>query len=70
MLSALSFIERNDNVVLLGPSGVGKTDIAIGLGLKAAQVKKNSFYYACRSDVAIINSVKDRTNLNNIWLAQ
>lgn len=36
-LSALAFLERANNVVLLGPSGVGKTHLAIALGYKATQ---------------------------------
>jgi len=31
------FIDRRDNIIALGPSGVGKTHIAIGLGLAACQ---------------------------------
>jgi len=37
-LSGLAFIERRENVVLLGPSGVGKTHIASALALKATQL--------------------------------
>jgi len=34
-LRSLSFIARNENIILLGLSGVGKTHIAIGLGYLA-----------------------------------
>jgi DNA replication protein DnaC len=33
-LTALGFVARPENVVLLGPSGVGKTDLAIALAVK------------------------------------
>lgn len=36
-LSGLAFVERAENLVLLGPSGVGKTHLAISLGYLATQ---------------------------------
>lgn len=36
-LATLGFVERSENVLLLGPSGTGKTHLAIALGLLAVQ---------------------------------
>ncbi|QCQ22766.1 IS21-like element helper ATPase IstB [Desulfoglaeba alkanexedens] len=36
-LSGLSFVDRAENVILLGPPGVGKTHLSISLGVKAVE---------------------------------
>jgi len=36
-LTGMSFVERAHNVILLGPPGVGKTHLAIALGVKAVE---------------------------------
>jgi DNA replication protein DnaC len=36
-LGTLDFVEAKDNVVFLGPSGTGKTQLATGLGIRASQ---------------------------------
>ena len=36
-LSGMSFVERAHNVVILGPPGVGKTHLAVSLGVKAVE---------------------------------
>jgi DNA replication protein DnaC len=36
-LATLRFVENQENVLLLGPPGVGKTHLAIGLALKACE---------------------------------
>lgn len=36
-LATSTYVSKAENVVLLGPPGIGKTHLAIGLGIKAAQ---------------------------------
>jgi DNA replication protein DnaC len=36
-LARCEFIDRRENVIALGPSGTGKTHVALGLGLAACQ---------------------------------
>jgi DNA replication protein DnaC len=36
-LACAEFVERRENIIALGPSGVGKTHLAIGIGLAACQ---------------------------------
>ncbi len=43
-LSELGFLERKENVIFLGPPGVGKTHLAIGLAIAAAQSGRRVYY--------------------------
>lgn len=43
-LRTLGFLERHENVILLGPPGVGKTHLAIGLAIAAAQSGRRVYY--------------------------
>jgi len=38
-LSSLAFLERKENIILLGPSGVGKSHLAIALGYLAVKTR-------------------------------
>jgi DNA replication protein DnaC len=43
-LHTLGFVERKENVILLGPPGVGKTHLAISLAVAAAQHGRRVYY--------------------------
>lgn len=49
-LHELGFLERKENVVLLGPPGVGKTHLAISLAITAAE-RGRRVYYGTLSDL-------------------
>lgn len=46
-LATMRFLENGENVVFLGPPGVGKTHLASALGLVAAQHRFSTYYVNC-----------------------
>lgn len=46
-LGTLRFLDDGTNVLLLGPPGVGKTALAIGLGLRAVEAGHRITFLAC-----------------------
>jgi DNA replication protein DnaC len=47
-LQTLAFVERCEGVAILGPSGLGKTHLAIGLGMKALQAGVRVYFLSAQ----------------------
>ena len=46
-LASLGFLEKNENIVFLGPSGVGKTHLATAIGVAAAKKRVSTYFIKC-----------------------
>lgn len=46
-LTSLGFIEKNENIVFLGPSGVGKTHLATSVGRSAVKKRVSTYFIKC-----------------------
>lgn len=59
--SSLRFLEANENIVFLGPSGVGKTHLATSIGIAAAKKRTSTYFIKCHD---LIQNLK-RAKLEN-----
>ncbi|MER2169386.1 MAG: IS21-like element helper ATPase IstB [Psychrobacillus psychrodurans] len=57
----LRFLEANENIVFLGPSGVGKTHLATSIGIVAAKKRTSTYFIKCHD---LIQNLK-RARLEN-----
>ena len=62
-LANLSFLERKENIILMGPPGVGKTHLAIALGIKACMAKYRVAFYTANELMDILYSSLIENNI-------
>lgn len=54
-LATMRFVENKENVVFLGTPGVGKTHLAVALGMIAAQNRYSTYYINCYNLISQLN---------------
>ena len=66
-LAALSFVARKENVVFLGPSGVGKTHLAIALGHRAASAGIKTKFTTAADLILKIEAAQRHGRMNEVF---
>ena len=59
-LATLAFLEKSENVLFLGPPGVGKTHLAIALGYRTIESGKTVFFTNLGKMAADLKKVRDK----------
>lgn len=62
-IETLDFIEKNENIILIGTSGAGKTHYAIALGIAACMAGKSVFFASVPN---LITELKEAMSKNQI----
>ena len=65
-LAGLGFVERRENVVLIGPSGVGKTHLAIALGYRATQAGIKTRFMTAADLLLVLTTAYLQNNLKSV----
>jgi len=63
-LATLRFIEKAENILFLGSSGVGKTHLAVSLGIKAAQSRYSTYFISCNDLMMKLNRAQMENRLD------
>ncbi len=62
-LSGLAFCERAENVILLGPPGVGKTHLAVGLSVKAVEAGHRVLFLTLENLIGRLSRARSENRL-------
>ena len=57
-LASLTFVEREENVVFLGPSGMGKTHLSIALGYLAPRSATKTRFFSAAVLVLMLEAAR------------
>jgi len=63
-LNSLRFIEKQENIVFYGNSGVGKTHLATAIGVTAAQSRKSTYFIKCSALMDSLRKAQIEGRLN------
>lgn len=63
-LAKLEWVQTGENVVFIGPSGVGKTHLAVGLGVRYVQNGGTVRFYSAASLLALLEKAVREGNLS------
>lgn len=66
-LSTLAFVARRENVIFLGPPGVGKTHLAVGLSMQVLRSGMTVYYTSLPQVVADLKKAALQNNLEKRW---
>ncbi len=66
-LSTLAFAARNENVIFLGPPGVGKTHLAVGLAVQALRAGMTVYYASLPQLIADLKKAVLQDRLERRW---
>ncbi len=61
--ASLRFIEKKENILLVGTSGVGKTHLATAIGMESAQSRYSTYFVSFQS---LMNQLKRALNENRL----
>ena len=64
-LATMRFVENRENVVFLGTPGVGKTHLAVALGMIAAQNRYSTYYINCHNLIQQLNKAHFENRLQD-----